>query len=470
MRLKMSMKPHRGSLPANADTTKLFVALEMQVDLRDAPVQGTAPSPSEAQPKRASVGVVFLVDTSGSMSHLRLEEAEQDFGPDKPLPAPGESRLDVATNGLHQFVASGSLKPGDRVAIAHFDSEASTLIGFTAPSEREKIDQAIEGLRLCSGGTRMGRGLQHALGLLGHSGMAAERIVLLSDGNTVDADLVRASIGALRNSRVPVICIGFGADWNTELLNELSDHTHGRPYHVAGDAQIGEDSEASRPIGQFARLLDEEFVRAATEMLTGFRAYVSTAQGVRLVRATQVTPGIREAAIADGSFELDNVGTRESSICLLEFDVDGRPPSRARLAQFGLTFRRAINGTTGEIGPRDFTMEFSTDDARTASIDTEVTDLVAARNAYFLGDEAARLSDHDPNAARELLSQVERLSGRLNPALASAVRSAMKRLDSGKALSPASKKTLQVGGKTKSVQPGGLAGLSDEEISEATGS
>lgn len=460
MRLKMSLKPHRSCLPANAQLIKLFLGLEMQVDF------GAAAEPTE--PKRASVGILFLIDTSGSMSQLRLDQTQDEFG-DGPPPAPGTSRLDAAITGLQQFANLGGLKPEDRVAVVHFDSKVETIIPFTSASETAKLTQAFEALRMCSGGTEMGQGLQHVLGLLGSSGTSAERIVLLSDGNTYDEDLVHDAMVRLHHMKVPIISIGFGTDWNTGLLSELSDSTYGRPYHVATDEQIADDAAASWPVSQFPRLLGEELRRAATEMLTDFRAFVSLAQGVRLMRATQITPQVREATIANGSFDLDNVGTWEPSICLLEFDIDARPPSKARLAQFGLTFRRVSNNTTGEVGPRDLSLEFSTDEARTATTDPQVGEWLAARNVYFLANEAAEVADADPAKAMAMLEQAERLCGRLNPVMTAAVRNATKQLSSGKTLTPASKKTLQVGAKTKTVQSGGIGGMTDEEIRKMSG-
>jgi Ca-activated chloride channel family protein len=465
MLLKMSLKPHRTCLPAHADDNKLFVALELRVE--PGPGESEIRAGAAARGTRSGIGVLFVVDTSGSMTHLRLGDTEADFMKIPPG-APGKTRLQAVIDALRQLVTSERMRPDDRVALVHFDDQARTLIGFTSPSKKEALLQAIDQLTQCSGGTQMGKGMYHAVSLLGTSETASERVVLLTDGNTIDEELVRDVVGKLNAMKVSVICMGLGADWNTELLLEIADRTRGRPLHIVDDAQFLEDSGASEPASRFPELLASEFDRAASEVLTDVQAFVSTVRGVRLVRVTQVEPSVSEVPLDRQGLQLGSVG-RESAVFLLEFEVGEKPPSRVRLAQLGLTYQLAGSGARAEIGPRDVSVEFSNDESRIGETDRTVLDYVAARNVAGLLDQAAAVADSDPVKAAAFLRQAEHLTQRINPALTVVVRNAIGQLSSGKTLSLSARKTLAVGARTKTRQSQGVGGLSDADIRRISG-
>jgi Ca-activated chloride channel homolog len=463
MRLNMTLKPHRSCLPAHTDN-KLFIAFELLVDA------GTPPAASgqAGDQARVGLGVLLLVDTSGSMTYLRPRDVQSDFG-NVPMPAAGESRLDVVIDGLRKLVVSGQLRASDQVAIMAFNDQVYSVIPFTPAAETRALSNALEQLRQFSGGTLLGAALQSARGALGRGVAAAERVVLFTDGNTMDEDVVHQAVGELEAIGVPVIAMGIGADWKAELLTEVSDRTHGVAYHLVNDEQLVEDSQASDPVSRLPELLQREVVRATSEYLTEVQVLLGTARGVTLTRVTQVEPTISETPVDSRRFALGNVGSAESKVFLLEFDVEARPPSRARLAQIGLSYRAVNSQVRAEAPPRDLVIEFSADESRTAETDQSVLDFVVARNVTALMDQAVALADSDPVRSAALLRQAEQLTQKVNPALTSAVRQATIQLSSGKTLSLSARKTLQVGAKTKTIRSQGLGGLSDEEISRLTG-
>jgi Ca-activated chloride channel homolog len=462
MLLRTSFRPHRPCMPAYADARTLYVALDLWVQSgSDGSARSTAAAGGEA-----GLGVIFVVDTSSSMGLMRLEDTEIIASPR--VVAPGETRLAVVIDALDKLVKSERVRPDHRFALVNFDDEAHAVIGFTSASETEALLAAIRRLSEFGTGTQMGKGLRLALSVLGTSGTANERVVLLTDGNTSDEELVRDVTASLAAKGVSVIGMGLGADWNAQLLLEITERTKGRPLHIVDDAQFATDSQASEPVSQFPQLLANEVRRAASEILTDVRGVINTVRDVRLVRLTQVEPLISETSIDEQGLQLGNLGLQKT-VFLLEFQVGQKPPGRVRLAQLGLTYRQAGSQSRAEIAPRDLVVEFSDEESRTNETDREVLDYVAARNVANQLDEAVASADSDPANAERILTQVTRLAGRINPALTAAVGTAIGQLRSGKTLSLSARKTLTVGAKTKTRQSEGVGGLSDEEIRRISG-
>lgn len=462
MLLQTSFRPHRLCMPAYEGPGVLYVALEFRVQSSsDERARSTA-----AVGREAGLGVVLVVDTSSSMGLMRLEDTE--IMSSRHAPAPDETRLAVVIDALEKLVKSEQVRPDHRFALVNFDDEAHTVIGFTSANETEALLAAIRRLSEFGVGTQMGKGLRLALSVLGTSGTANERVVLLTDGNTSDEELVREVTASLAARGVSVVGIGLGADWNAPLLLEITERTNGRPLHIVGDAQFATDSQASEPVSRFPQLLANEVRSAASEILTDVRGVISTVRDVRLVRLTQVEPLISEGSIDGQSLQFGNFGIQKT-VFLLEFQVGEQPPGRVRLAQFGLTYRQAGSRSRAEAAPFDLVVEFSGEESRTNKTDREVLDYVKARNVTNMLDQAVACIDSDPANAERILAQAERLAGSINPVLTAAVGTALGQLRSGKTVSLSTQKTLTVGAKTKTRRSDGVGGLSDEDIRRISG-
>lgn len=467
MALNITMVPHRVALPAHNPDASLFVALEVSGN-RTGDESGIDSPPSAAGP--VTVGWIILVDTSGSMRVLTLGQTEAEFALAQSTPDPRNNRLEVVIDALNSLVTSEHFHPGDKIALMHFDFETKVLLGFTSPSDRAALLEAVQGLRGFSGGTLMGHGLQQALSLVGTSGADSERILLLTDGNTTDEDLVRQVVTQLQQRHVGVVSVGLGADWNANLLNHIADSTRARVWHIVDDEQWAQDSSASEKASRLPEVLEDEMMRAAAEEITDAHAAISTVRGTELLRVTQVIPQVSEVALTGPVLSLGSLSSKESAVFLLEFRTAERSPCRARLAQVALTYRPAGWDVTMESSPQDLVVEFTTDEERAARINQAVIDYVGQRNLNDMLEEAARLAESEPAKAEALLRKADALARRVNPGLTMAVQSALGQMASGKTLSLSARKTLQVGAKTKTARVQGLAGMNDEDIRRRGGS
>jgi Ca-activated chloride channel family protein len=173
----------------------------------------------EAPVKRAPINVALVLDRSGSMA-------------DAPLAAARE-----AARRFAQF-----LGPDDRLTVVTFDDTVHTIFGPAAggnPLALEAIDR-IEagGSTNLSGGWLEGR-RQVAEGLVD----GTNRVVLLTDGHAnaglVEPPRLTGLAISAREQRVSTTCIGFGANFNEDLLRAFADAGGGNYWYVEAIDQMG---------------------------------------------------------------------------------------------------------------------------------------------------------------------------------------------------------------------------------------
>ena len=168
--------------------------------------------------QRAPINVALVLDRSGSMAGMPLEAAK------------------VAAARFASFLAGQ-----DRLAVVAFDDGVATIFGPAAggdPSAAEAIERVHPGGSTnLSGGWLQGRTLVEQGRVEG-----TNRVVLLTDGQAnvgvVDpAKLVGlAQQGAGR--RVTTTCIGFGAQFNEDLLEPMARAGGGNYWYVESDDQM----------------------------------------------------------------------------------------------------------------------------------------------------------------------------------------------------------------------------------------
>jgi Ca-activated chloride channel family protein len=187
--------------PWNADTRLLHIG-----------IKGFELKPEK--PPRANL--VFLIDTSGSMS-----------GPDR-LP------LVVSSFGL----LLDALSPEDTVAIVTYAGSVGTALEPTRAAERAIILASLESL-VAGGSTAGGEGLRQAYQLAERNFVpdGVNRVILATDGDfnvgIADAGELKSYVERRRSSGVLLSVLGFGAgNYNDELMQALAQNGNGSAAYI----------------------------------------------------------------------------------------------------------------------------------------------------------------------------------------------------------------------------------------------
>ncbi|MET0405317.1 MAG: von Willebrand factor type A domain-containing protein [Cystobacter sp.] len=176
-------------------------------------IQGKSVSRSERKPAH----LVFLVDTSGSMSQ-----------PDK-LPLAKEA-MKIAVKNLNE---------NDTVALVTYAGSTRDVLPPTAATDLERIYKAIDTLE-SGGGTAMGSGMELAYkhAVKKASGKVVSRVVVLTDGDanigpSVSADSMLGSIEGYVKEGVTLSAIGFGmGNYRDDLMEKLADKGNGNCFYI----------------------------------------------------------------------------------------------------------------------------------------------------------------------------------------------------------------------------------------------
>ena len=458
--LNTEIQFHREYLLANTSGQKLFVLLE-------------ARATGEALAARPALSVVFVVDTSGSMREVVTEPTENTGetrfvdGKTYEVVRGGKHKLQLVTDALRGIISSDLIRAEDRLALVKFDDTAETLVPFTPAADSARLLAAVERLDWYSGGTQMGAGMTKGAELLEQEN-GSRRMVLLTDGQTVDALIVQQQADRLASMQVPVTTVGVGDEVNTELLTQITDRTQGQPIDVVPDNQHPQPP-AVRTSDLPAALLGD-IKQAASEVITNVALTIRAVKDVMLDRVTRVHPTQTEVNKSDGPFPLGNVEAGTGATYILEFTLPARPAARMRLAQLGLTYQVPGANYRGEIAPMDIVVEFTSDESLAARIDPGVMQWVQQRNIEGLVTQASREAQNNPEQATRLLEQARSMTQRLgNGAMTQVLDRAIGELGSSKTISLGTAKTMRLGAKTQTLKSGSDDLPSDEEIRRVTG-
>jgi len=178
-------------------------------------LQGKIVSKSERKP----ANLVFLMDTSGSMS--------------------SEDRLPLAKEAVKMAVRN--LNENDTVAIVTYAGGVADVLAPTPAGEQQKIFAAVDSLR-SGGGTAMGSGMElaykHAV-QRARAGVVS-RVIVMTDGDTnigpyMSADAMLEAVGKYVKEGVTLTTVGFGmGNYHDALMEKLADKGNGNAFYVDG--------------------------------------------------------------------------------------------------------------------------------------------------------------------------------------------------------------------------------------------
>ncbi len=161
--------------------------------------------------------VVFLIDTSGSMSGASIHQAK---------------------TGLVRCLKM--LRPEDRFTIVRFASDYSAFSGAVKPANASILEEARNYIYTleADGGTEMQQALRYVLGISGRD-EAMKMIVFLTDGDVGNEDsLLRLLDGSLGGDRL--FTFGIGSAPNEYLMRKMAEIGRGQSRFIRAQEDIGE--------------------------------------------------------------------------------------------------------------------------------------------------------------------------------------------------------------------------------------
>jgi Ca-activated chloride channel family protein len=279
-------------------------------------IQSKVVEPSERMP----ANIVFLVDTSGSMS--------------------SRDKIGLAKKSIR--IATARLGENDRVAITTYAGGVRLVLEPTNASNRRLIDAAIDRLAT-GGGTAMSDGLtlayEQAAAMVRDG--AITRVIVLSDGDanigaTNHRDMLRR-IEAHKNAGVFLSTIGYGdGNYKDATMERIANEGNGNYYYV--------DSE---------RMAERVFGRDFTKMIQ------DVAQDVKIqveldpeAVSTYRLVGYENRDVRDADFRNDQVdageiGAGHQVTALYELTLTGRPSEH--LATIRVRAKRPRGTTAKEV-------------------------------------------------------------------------------------------------------------------------
>jgi Ca-activated chloride channel family protein len=179
-----------------------------------------APRYAEARDKVINKDLVFVLDSSGSMSGKKIQQARE----------------------AARFVVN-HLGEKDHFSIIDFDDGASLFSPQLVPASAENRDRALKFINSVedSGGTNINEALLKALDLM-PKGERPAYVLFLTDGLptvgvTAVADILK-NVSEANKARARLFVFGVGDDVNTELLDRLSTENRGTSVYLSANDDL----------------------------------------------------------------------------------------------------------------------------------------------------------------------------------------------------------------------------------------
>ncbi len=165
--------------------------------------------------------IVFVLDTSGSMSGKKIQQAKK--------------ALEFCVDNLND---------GDHFELVRFSTEVEPLFDQlveASPANRAKAEDFIKDLR-ANGATAIDDALRKALSLRPVDSARPFVIIFLTDGmptvGVTDEEQILANVKQNDLGHTRIFCFGIGTDVNTHLLDRLTEQSRGYSQYVLPDEDL----------------------------------------------------------------------------------------------------------------------------------------------------------------------------------------------------------------------------------------
>ncbi len=220
------------------------------------------------------------------------------------------------------------ITPRDKYAFIVFAREARVLVRNQSGSNTRALDKAIDEMDKLKLGneTRMASGMQKGIDEVrrGFSREMVNRMIVLTDGFTTDAQQCRTLATQAAQAGISVSTMGLGAEFNEDLLISIADASGGNAYLI-------------HSLDEITKVFEQELAGAQNVILRDLDLKMRFMQGVELRHAYRVKPTIADLGVlpvADRSIDLP-LGelNRDGNIALLfELLMPPRAPGSFQLA------------------------------------------------------------------------------------------------------------------------------------------
>ncbi|GEM_PF-2453649 len=162
------------------------------------------------------VGLMILIDNSGSMIGTPLE---------------------LAKKGAIKAVST--VKPQDKVGVIAFSDNAVWISKMVPGTEKSSVQNKIETIQI-NGGTMLASSLNEAYEALQNCGTALKNVILLTDGQPADENLIFNSgiVSKMKEAQITVTSIAVGFDTSPTILNYISGTTGGNIINVQDESKL----------------------------------------------------------------------------------------------------------------------------------------------------------------------------------------------------------------------------------------
>jgi Ca-activated chloride channel family protein len=337
------------------------------------------------------------------------------------------------------------LQPGDRISVVVFDHRAKVLIPNQDIDDPEKIKRQINRLRT-SGGTAIDEGLRLGIEELGKG--KQERIsqaFLLTDGENEHGDNIRclkmARLAADYN--LTLNALGFGDDWNQDVLEEIAD---------AGSGALAYIEYPEQAIDEFSRL----FTRMQSVGLTNAYLSVSLMPKVRLAELkpiAQVAPDTIELPVQQQGdkylVRLGDLMTDTERVILANLYIGQLPEGKQAIAQIQVRYDDPAVGTEN-LYSEPVIVEANVVSQYQPSANPQVQQHILALAKYRQTQIAeTKLQQGDRSGAATMLQTAAKTALQMgDKSAATVLQTSATRLQSGEELSEADRKKTRIVSKT----------------------
>jgi Ca-activated chloride channel family protein len=196
--------------------------------------------------KPDSVGMIIVLDKSGSMGGQKIELAKEAT----------KAPLDL-------------LKDTDKFGVVAFDYNFYWPVRIQDVANRATIAQAISSI-IAGGETNIYPALREAFTTLSGAGTDVKHVILLSDGRSLPDDY-QTLVTKMAESKMTVSTVAVGSGADRELLSNIANWGKGRTYYIEDAAKVPQIFTQETQLAAGKTLREEPFKPTVKKTVEAFK-------------------------------------------------------------------------------------------------------------------------------------------------------------------------------------------------------